>query len=438
MSVAVRLAVAESRAALSPSDVRLLAWLGAGAAAGVTALALTAEMYLLFLSGAVATAVTLAFLAPEATLALFVVAGAIKEAPWLSPLPIDLTLLAAVAVVAAIVARAARRGLPPFPAATGLMVALTSLIVLSVLWSPDPGAALDLALRFQFLTLLGFVAPTILIGSRRSLRRMMVSLAAFGVLIAATAVPTDDVNKPLTVYGGIEIELGLDVGIGLVAAAGYLFFASSSPSRWLWLVPASFMAWIVIVAGSRGALIAAALGLGYVMVAHFIRTPRLRTSAVVLVIGGLVGAAAIAAGLAGQAGQKYETALFSTDTGSVLGLRGYLFHRGWELALDHPFGLGAAGFQSVTGLNHPHNILLQLADEQGLLAVVLFLTVTVAAWRARRLAPGGLGSPEAIAAGGLIVFLLVQALASLDINQDKPLWFAYGLAFALRTIPDEP
>jgi O-Antigen ligase. len=368
---------------------------------------------------------------PELVIVLFLDAGAIKDASWLSGLPVDLTVLSAAAVLLAIVARALDDGVPTPPPAAILMVALVALVLLSVLWSPDQAAGLSLALRFETLTLLAFAAPFALIRTHASFIRLMIAFVALGTLIAATAVPSNDVNKPLTVPGGIEIELGLDVGAGLLAAVGYLALAHSKRVRLFWLAPAGFLAWIVVASGSRGAVVAGGTALLFIFFRYGAKRAHARRLFAGVVAAVVVAFALGGASTAGLAMKKYEAVLFTTNTHEVLGLRMYLLEQGWQIALAHPMGIGAAGFHAVTDLNYPHDILLELWDEHGMLAVGLFVGLVASAWHIRRRTPGGIDSPEAIVVGALIIFFLLEALGSLNINQDKPLWFVLGLALAL-------
>ena len=46
-------------------------------------------------------------------------------------------------------------------------------------------------------------------------------------------------------------------------------------------------------------------------------------------------------------------------------------------------------------------------------------------------APRACGAPRLIVAGRLIIFGLSEAFVSFDINGNRMLWFALGLAFAL-------
>ncbi|HEY5320947.1 MAG TPA: hypothetical protein VIJ76_08720, partial [Galbitalea sp.] len=236
---------------------------------GLAALGVGVDAKPLVLAGAAAAVIALGCSMPELVFALFLDAGGIKDAHVLSSLPIDLTVLTAAGVLAAIAVRCARQGVPSIPLPAALMVALAALVLASVLWSPDSSLGLSRALRFETLTLLGFLAPFALIRSRRSFMRLMIGLVVVGLLVASTAHPTNDVNKPLEVAGGIEIELGLDVGLGLLAALGYMLAAPKSKLRYLWLIPAGYMAWIAFASGSRGAVVAGGVALGFLFVRQY-------------------------------------------------------------------------------------------------------------------------------------------------------------------------
>ena len=45
--------------------------------------------------------------------------------------------------------------------------------------------------------------------------------------------------------------------------------------------------------------------------------------------------------------------------------------------------------------------------------------------------PGGLRTPEAVVTGGLIILGVTEGFFSFDINGNRIIWFALGLAFAL-------
>jgi O-antigen ligase len=373
-------------------------------------------------------------LAPEVALALFVAAGALKAGPWAASLPFDLTAAAALAVAAAMVAAGIRRGLADLPVEPVVLLAISlcALVVLSGFWTPASVAGLDKALRFQAFSLLAVIGPPVLIRRRVELVRLLAALVGFALLLAATAKPTDVTTQPLAALGGNEIQLGVYSGFALLAILGYLLFAGPAPLRLLWLVPAGFLGYTLLAAGSRGALVSSIVAVIFLSGRQLLLE---RSRLLALLIVG-VGVAVIALGGASVAGRgaavKYQQSLFSSNASRVVGSRDYLAASGLQLALSHPFGLGVGGFDAVThGLQYPHNLVLELADEEGLAGVVLFLGLLGCAWRARLRGPLNRDAAELGLTGALIVFALSESMFSFDLNGDRLLWFALGLAAAL-------
>jgi O-antigen ligase len=379
-------------------------------------------------------ALVVGLLAPEVSLALFVAAGALKAAPWVESLPFDLTAAAALAVGAAMVAAGVRRGLADLPLepVAVLAVSLCALVVLSGLWTPAAAAGLDKAFRFQAFSLLAVIGPPVLIRQRAELVRLLAALVGFALVLALTARPTDVTTQPLATLGGNEIQLGVYSGFALLAILGYLRFVGPSHVRLLWLVPAGVLGYALAAAGSRGALISSIVALVYLTGRQLLFE---RSRLLALVVVGLVvvlvafgGASVVGSGAA----VKYQESLFSSDTARIVGSRDYLAESGLQLALAHPFGLGVGGYDAVTqGLQYPHNLVLELADEQGLLGVVLFLALLVCAWRARYRGSLGRSAHELGLTGALIVFAFTESMVSFDLNGNRLLWFAFGLAAAL-------
>jgi len=201
-------------------------------------------------------------------------------------------------------------------------------------------------------------------------------------------------------------------------------------------VPAAILGSTILSAGSRGALAGGALALIFVAVTRALASPRGRGIALVATAAA-VAIFVAAPNVAGLATAKYQNQLFSTNTQRVLGDRAYLYDQGRTLALDHPFGVGAGGFDPNSDTLYPHNILLELASEEGLLGVVLVAALVVAAWRTRARFRIGRLSPEATLTGALLVFTLTEAFVSFDLNENRLLWFALGLSLAIpRLQPD--
>jgi O-antigen ligase len=383
--------------------------------------------------GGVIIAVIGAFLTPQLLLALFLVAGGLKSAPWLSGVPGDLTILTAAGLIAAIAVRSFRSdGIRAFPPATIFAAALAGLVVLSVLWSPAPDLGLDKALRFETLTMLAFVAPFVLVRTRGDLYRLMIFLLA----VALTAVPGADPNQPLTVAGGdSEIELALYASTGLVACAGYLMLVGRSPLRFLWAIPALYLGGTVISAGSRGVLVGSVLALGVIGV-RAVAASRSKVIPIVIMVAAVIAALSYVSTLTGPAAQKYQ-GLLGNNQATTLGKRDFLLQDGIDMALAYPMGRGASGYQFEVLFPYPHNAFVEVAAEQGIIGLGLLVALMAAAFRSSLRARGGPRSPESILAGGLLIVLVVDAMVSQTFTQFRELWLALGLALALPNIRND-
>lgn len=63
------------------------------------------------------------------------------------------------------------------------------------------------------------------------------------------------------------------------------------------------------------------------------------------------------------------------DEGDVS--RFYLFYQAWNLFLDHPLGVGIGGFHFYTGEVWPHNFILELLCETGIIGSLVFLALII-------------------------------------------------------------
>jgi O-antigen ligase len=383
--------------------------------------------------GALAVVGCAGILAPELALALLIMIAGIKGAPFLSSLPVDATVITAAAVLLSAAARAWGRGLRPFPTPAVFALLLAALIVASVIWSPDPSGGLSEATRFETLTLAALFAPFAIVRDERDLARLMAGLVIFSLVVVLLSVPTGDVNQPLSVVGtqsGGEIELASDCAMGFFAAI-YLALRGSGTARLLAVGAALILGKTMVAAGSRG-IIAGTL-LAVVYLAFVTRRSWMRGRQLWLVIAGVVALAIILPLIAGAGLVRYQTQLFTGNTSAVLGQRAYIFKIARDLAIEHPFGLGAGGFQKVTGLVYPHNIELHLAVNFGLPAVGLFVILLIASWLARRRALAYGWRAESIILGVLMIIMVTDSQVSNGLNNppSRSMWLILGLSLML-------
>jgi O-antigen ligase len=422
---------------LSEREQRILDWCVLAGGVALAVVGVLGGVDVLVLLGATAIAAVVALLTPELMLCALVVAGGVKAAPWLSGLPVDLTLVAWLGTVFAMLMRSLRPGpgIPRLPVGMLLAVPLVGVVVASTLWSLDESTGASKALQFELVTMTAFVAPAILIRTRAALVRVTVVLVAFGLLIALTTVRTSNLGEPLAAAGGNQIQAALYPAVGVVCITTYLVLLTRGVRRLVLLLPLVVLVPATFGAGSRGVFIAA-IAVGLYVGGRAVAMSRRRG-----VVLACIGAAVLAGvlfwpSLAGPAADRYKRQLLSTDVSRVLGDREYLYEHGASLAASNPIsGVGAGGFAYASMVyeenQYPHNIFIEFASEEGILAAGLFGMLVIAAWRARLHASVGVAAPETLFSGALILLFLSEAMVSFDINGNRGLWFALGLAFAL-------
>ena len=137
-------------------------------------------------------------------------------------------------------------------------------------------------------------------------------------------------------------------------------------------------------------------------------------------------------------GQSIQRSLsFLTGAGSGLSSNGrtHSWSLAWNAFLAHPaFGIGTGSFFSISGINrYPHNLLLEVAAELGLVGLVLVVGFLASTWlamsRARTLQDRGDLQVAVVIA--LFAAALVNAMFSGDIQTNSSVWLAAGLGLGL-------
>jgi O-antigen ligase len=385
---------------------------------------------------------------PESLLALFLVVGPLKGTELggrlaaVAPAGVDLTVLAGTALVGAVAVSLWRNRSEPFvvgrPAV--FFLALVVLLLAGALYSPDPDGALQKAFVFQTFSVLAFVAPLAIVRTRASLFRTLGFLVAVGVVVALTVEESERSASVRVLPGGDnQIHVGLLLGLAVVSIVGYLWPASSGWRRLLWLPAFALSLTQLLASGGRSALVGTALAC-IVATAWLLqagRRNRIAALALVGVLALLLPAAWITT--APEVKDRYLVTISDLRGGAGLDAggaeRAELADAAVRTFESHPLGAGTAGYTALTGYEWPHNIVLELASEVGLVGVAalvgLLAGVAVAAVRAARFP---LLRTEVIGAASLLVLPLTMAFASFDLNGNRVLWFACGLVLATTSL----
>ena len=277
------------------------------------------------------------------------------------------------------------------------------------------------------LTPLTFVAGAWLADGER--RREWLAWGIVGWGLAAVLVQRFSPDQTLSEIGRLGGEDLSYQALSRAAAAAALVLAVVAMSRrfrdiWRLLAFAGAIAFaaVAVGGGSRGPLI----GLLIAVAAVAIRT---RAGAVLVVLAGLAAWFLLPTVVLPILPDR----LNSFDDGSTL-----VRADAAALAIDHirdnPLGTGFGSLESVVApagpraLFYPHNVVLEIAGEAGVLAATILLgVVAVVLYRLWR--RGIAFSDNATLA--LLTYFFVNALVSGDINSNRGLWLFLGVGSAI-------
>jgi O-antigen ligase len=382
--------------------------------------------------------------------ALFLFAGYYKADPRLAFIQahLDLTLLFMILSFLVFFHRLLRKPFAQkmpagFIKVAALFLLLTSCFLGGLLISQSTGYGLDKTLRFIVLTGWAFFGTAFLITDFQSLRRF-----SWAVVIIATVMAIDALlNYPgvgkvafVSALGSNYIALARAGGFGLLTTLAFLLPTERGPlvrlSLWV-MVALQF--WATLSAGARGpvlALIFTFLVFFALSVQGFIR---LKVDRFAWRLGIVVFLATVIAGIIGQEFFPtlfLRTQLLVTDWGESATRRLNLYEEAIRLLANSPiWGVGPGGFATaVTGnafiREYPHNIVLELGAETGLLGVLIFTTMIYMAFSIGLASIRDSSGLMLVTTRYLLVsfcFALLNAMVSGDINDNRILFTWLGL-----------
>lgn len=392
------------------------------------------------IAGAVALIVTARF--PGILLAAYLLLAFYKGG--LQPFsPIDLTfILGALNAVQLLVVVRDRRHRPISVVGIVLWITLSLLILAGVWYAPDQAVAADRALRWWALVFLPILGGGLRVGSDpRYLREFLWAFFAMGSLATVLGLLQLSSDARLTILNTNTIQVARAALLVPVLGVTFLVPRRSLPARAFLLlaIPASIA--VALASGSRGPLLVLLL-MGLVGLAHHLTRPRAITWSRIATVAGITVAtvafiAAVAGALPSAAldrfallGDFVDSALsgdLSTSTGDTsAGNRVVLFEAAGAMFEDRPIlGVGTSGFEVLAPRYlspdeleaWPHNAILQVAAEFGIVGLALLLAMVFLVM-SRRLPGGHDGSALRV----LFVFFFLNAMVSGDIFSDRETW----------------
>ncbi len=377
-------------------------------------------------------------------------AGALKSTPLGAALPFDLTAVAAIGLLAALVLLVAGHdwrvdallGLPL--AACG---ALWLWMVLAGAWSPSRSI---LAVKLPDVVLVGpamLAAGIAVVAQPRALARCADATLVIGMFVAAAiawGLATDRV-----VLGGLpgsspdQVRVQYQIAGLAIASAAALAAIRAAEARGImagggWLGVTALLAAAALMPGGRAAFAALALALSV-------------APAIVLWRSGLRGLALLWPG-AVLVGAAAAIAVVQSDPSLAAGLRtlerlseGEVAQSSgrlplWRAATEQggaalPWGLGTGGFTIAAGHGerrglYPHNHLLEALAEGGLPGLLLWLLAFGGGGAAALVLGARTGAGRAARVAALALPMALSIMVSTDLG-NRMAWFALGLTLGL-------
>lgn len=378
-------------------------------------------------------------------LGLFVAAGKIKDYPVLSSiLPIDLTVLLSILLLSFILFKV-REKVFLIPREFFIYLPFILIMMISVIYSPDYYTALDKTGRFIFLTGLAIISPFFLLDSHEKIKKFFLTLFVIYFLLSLDSLSmlgSLESDERLTLRGGLTIELGVAAVTAILICIFILLPQTHSLFKKLFLYAIICILFIALAgSGARSAFIC--LIFGFVINIYFYR--KLASDYILLSIV-LIILLLFFVPLP-ETSVNYLESLVKSDTTDLLDWRGHLMQRGIELTLEYPLtGVGIGGFPFYGTIpppevwflyNWPHNVILEISSEMGILNAILVIIILSLAFKEVIIQTLDTNFKYRDLSQLTLALLLVGFITFMntgDINDNRPMWLYISLPFVLRNL----
>jgi len=386
---------------------------------------------------------------------LFLFAGYYKADPRLAFVQrhIDITLLFLILSFLVFFHRMVRKSFTLKISKSFIKIAIlfflfTACLFGGLLYTQSWQYGLNKALRFIFLTGWAFFGAGLLVTDILSLRRFSWALVTISTVMAIDAL----LNYPgvgkialVTALGSNYIGLARACGLGLLTIIFFFLPTERKPLMKLFLaVIAALQLWAMLASGARGPVLSFALSLTLIFVLS-LRLPSLKIDRFALRLGLTTLLIVVVLAVVGQKlfpALVYRMQVFWTRGGVSVLTRYDFWRSAIRLWMRSPiWGNGTGQFAvAVTGHDvreYPHNIILELGAEIGLVGVLVFvIMIGIAFARGFRYFYYGEGLTRITMRYLLVAsfFVLFNAMVSGDINDNRAL---FSMVMLLASLPFE-
>lgn len=376
-------------------------------------------------------------------LAVLTYGGQIKTLPGMGWLPVDLTLLtAAVVFGCSLLLFFSKRPAPGIFVVLGLW---WFFLFPAFMIAPTPYGTQKVLTLFTF-TLVSAIGPFFVLRHEQQRRVFLTTLAILAIVVGIMSYQAGALDSLTgSAFAAINpIGLSRLMGTGVVVL---LVLAFAKSTKFIWrlamFAAASGVLLMIFASGRRGPVLAVVVGVVVALaLAPVFRKYRIRALVAGVLALGFAGWYSIKDG---SAGAERVLSFLNGEADASTAARNQIWDYAFSIAGQYPQGIGWGSFPRYANVSqmtnedgrmYPHNLFLEGFVEGGwIVGGVLLMFVIIAFRRLQKHAT----TPALATFLGLLAFALTNALVSGDFNDQKLMWVALGLAFALpKHKPAEP
>jgi O-antigen ligase len=378
--------------------------------------------------------------AAQVAYVLFLSAGHFKANPGLAWIPFDLTvatgcLVLVLSIMSFIAAGERIRG------EIFWIVTFFAAMAIAALWTEWTPYALEKATRFYSLTFLAAVLPAFILTELKDAKRFVSLVIAFGIVISSGVLVqlvrggfTGGLAERTAGFATVTTALGWDAGQALVG----LYACMLRGGKWIWLALVCLPLFLVVVAsGARGPLFIAVLVIGFLTIRFSQRMNVGLGIALVLVLSAWLVLTQYSSILPQGSTNRIIIMLQGRNDVSAQE-RAQANLAALEAIERYPFGMGFGGFArvynfgNITDRVYPHNLVLEIAAENGLFVAILF--VGIAGLALRRSYQTAVVTPEIQPLFAMLLFVAANSIVSGELNADRLLYVLIAAGLQLPAL----
>lgn len=326
------------------------------------------------------------------------------------------------------------------------LAGLGVVLLAGILYAPDPLRAAVISARYWFLGISYYFAMRLVLSYQNtmdSIQTYLKTIWVIALLLGILALMNFDYTArfPLTIGSANRIPFSLLIGVALLINIYWFLTAKLNGliNGVLLLCSVAGLLYAIIAINTLGPvvslLIAVSLMLPLLMWFDGSRGLMIRLVLLSLVMAGTL---TIMANLQFNHLDRLSDQMvkvISDEKGSTVSKRLSAYQTAARLAVEHPLlGVGTGGFTAHHYLAYPHNIILEVASENGLIGLMMLLSLVLSAiyfGKVALLKSKKERSTTAVLLVGLVLLVFVEAQFSFALWMHKHLYIFLALLVGL-------